>query len=503
MWDIGNRHRGTAGGALHIGGKPVAVEIRLGRDAYLTCVQHTAWMLMNLLCRLTGSIREIRLNCTTRSLTVPKLSPHVRDGLPLREALLEGIQAIGTDREGFVRTKIADKGIAEIIVSVGHEYDPTATFCAVGNGMCGGLFRRVITPPVRMSNSTVGPYVAACLAAAEIFRYVRLIDYEPQQQIFLNTMDYNHSSDPLWSDLNYGCEFPSVLLAGVGAVGTALLHTLYPLPLLGKIFLADNDPKGIDDTNLGRYTLFGWDSIGKQKATEASRLLRGAAFSTVPHNGGFEYFLDGEIPMKLLLSAVDTNEARHALQERYMPLTFSASTLNLRAEILRCGPPGKGACLSCFNPIIRHQRTEDDIRRLLLRKPTLMLRLTEKLKLNPTEVMAWIHNRKCSETGERLVEELRTDDGAIPAFSVGFVSVLAGTLMAAELLKVANGQSGLLNESRNRAVFQFQNPTAMTNRSTFYPRDEQCQACSSQNVATGIWANRYRQFKAQSSDRIL
>lgn len=502
MLDIGNRHAGTAGGALHAGGKPVTVEIRLGRDAHLASVQHTAWMLMNLLCRLTGTIREIGLSYSTQSLAIAKLSPHIRGGLPLTSALLEGVQAVGTDREGFVPTKIADEGTAEIIVSVGYEYDPTATFCAIGNGMCGGLFSSVITPPLCTSNSTVGPYVAACLAAGEIFRYVRLVDYEPQRQMFLNIVNYNLSSDPMWSDLDYGCQFPSVLLAGVGAVGTAFLHTLYPLPVLGTIFLADNDPKGIDDTNLGRYTLFGCDSLGKQKATEASRLLRGAGFSTVPHDGGFEYFLDREEPMKILLSAVDTNEARHALQERYVPLTFSASTLNLRAEILRCGPPGKGACLSCFNPILRYQRTEDDIRRLLLRKPRLMLRLTEKLKLNPTEVMAWIHNRKCSETGERLVEELRTDDGAIPAFSVGFVSLLAGTLLAAELIKVANGYSGLLNESRNRAVFQFQNPTAMTNRATFYPRDERCRACSSQNVATGIWANRYRQLRAQYSDRL-
>jgi len=90
----------------------------------------------------------------------------------------------------------------------------------------------------------------------------------------------------------------------------------------------------------------------------------------------------------MLLSAVDTNESRQALQERYVPLAFSASTLNLRAEILRCGPPEIGACLSCFNPVLRNQRTEHDIRQLLLKKPTLMLKLTEKLKLDPTEVIA-------------------------------------------------------------------------------------------------------------------
>jgi hypothetical protein len=43
--------------------------------------------------------------------------------------------------------------------------------------------------------------------------------------------------------------------------------------------------------------------------------------------------------------------------------------------------------------------------------------------------VCWVRDRKCRETGDRLVEELRTD-----AFAVGFVSVLSGTLLAAELL---------------------------------------------------------------------
>ncbi len=74
-------------------------------------------------------------------------------------------------------------------------------------------------------------------------------------------------------------------------------------------------------------------------------------------------------------------------------------------------------------------------------------------------------DRKCSETGDRLV------DDSIPAFAVGFVSVLSGTLLAAELLKTISQNRGPLNEGCNRAVFQFQNPSATTNRADFYPRD--------------------------------
>jgi len=39
---IGDRHSGTAGGALRAGGKPISVEIRLSADAIHASVQHTS-----------------------------------------------------------------------------------------------------------------------------------------------------------------------------------------------------------------------------------------------------------------------------------------------------------------------------------------------------------------------------------------------------------------------------------------------------------------------------
>src|SRR5258707_525139 len=83
--------------------------------------------------------------------------------------------------------------------------------------------------------------------------------------------------------------------------------------------------------------------------------------------------------------------------------------------------------------------------------------------------------------------ELRTDDGSVPAFAVGFVSVLAGTFLAAEFLKSSGNYAGLLDEMRNRAVFQFQNPAAVTNGAHYYPRDERCTACSRENAGARIW----------------
>lgn len=496
MTDVGTRHRGTADGALNIGGRPVSVEVRLGEDADQTAVQHTAWMLLNVLSRLEGAVSRLRLHCPEAVRAVPRLSPLIRDGQTLRDALLTGARSIGTPADGFVPVELASSQgqSSEIVIGVGFRCSSEATFCAVGNGLCGGVFTRPIAAPVTSSELTIGPYIAACLAAGEVFRQVRLIDYAPEHQLFLTASDYSHSGDPAWTDLKTNQEFPSVLLAGVGAVGCAFLHALYPLPLQGTLHLADNDEKGLDGTNLGRYVLFGVRSIGEQKASEAASLLRQARFQAVPHDGSFEYFFSSGQRPDIVLSAVDTNEARHSLQEQYAPLMFSASTHNLRAEILRCGPPGIGACLSCFNPLKQNQRTEDDIWELLSAKPELISHLCERLRLNQDEAVVWIRDRKCNETGDRLVDELRTDDGSAPAFAVGFVSVLAGTMLAAELLKTMATDAGPLDGTMNRAVFQSQNPVATTNRVRFYPREECCTACAGKNAGTQIWQRRYEQF---------
>lgn len=499
MSGIGDRHSGTAGGALRLAGKPVSVEIRLGLDAFRASAQHTAWMLLNMLCRLQGVVNIVRLNCPSEIDVLPKLSPLIKKGESLAEALISGARAIGSPQEGFAAVELSSRQSSDIVISVGFEFRADATFCAVGNGLCGGIFSRQLAPPARFSDLAVGPYIGACLAAGEIFRLVRLNSYVPERQLFLSALDHSHSVEPLWSDLDIKDQLRSVLLVGVGAVGSALLHALYSSQVRGTIGLADNDERGVDRTNLGRYSLFGWAALDKPKASEAAQLLRKAEFRAVPHDGGFEHFFLGAEKPQIVLSAVDKNSARHALQEHYAPLFISASTYNLRAEVLRCGPPSVGACLACFNPIETERRSEDEIRALLRERPEVAANLCEKLNLDVNRVAAWIRERKCSETGDRLVEELRTDDGSVAAFAVGFVSVLAGTLLAAELLKTISRSAGPLDEVRNRAVFQFQKPAAVTNASHFYPRDEQCTACSPGNLGAQIWKLRYSRFRGQTT----
>ena len=73
----------------------------------------------------------------------------------------------------------------------------------------------------------------------------------------------------------------------------------------------------------------------------------------------------------LLILALGTNRARSAQQDHYLPVP-SASTRDLRAEVLRIGAPGRGACLRCYNspePFV----ADDNLRRALTPRGRLVI----------------------------------------------------------------------------------------------------------------------------------
>jgi len=85
------------------------------------------------------------------------------------------------------------------------------------------------------------------------------------------------------------------------------------------------------------------------------------------------------------------------------------------------------------------------------------------------------------------------------AFAVGFTSVMAGTLLAGELLKDYLSDAGPLDSSAQRALFQFFRPLAHTNRAAVYARDPKCPACVPTQTPCKIWKNRYEALEPKRS----
>lgn len=93
-------------------------------------------------------------------------------------------------------------------------------------------------------------------------------------------------------------------------------------------------------------------------------------------------------------------------------------------------------------------------------------------------------------------EQDAQSDGAeagAAAFAVGFVSVMAGTMLAAQTIFEAVGQ-GPLRGLACRAVMQFLDPTAESNRVALYARQPHCGMCDPDAPAAAIWARRFEEY---------
>lgn len=492
--DVSSRHAGDLGGTFLPFGDTNRVEVTVALNAEAAVEpanQHTAWMLINLLCRMSGVVQRVGIVCPAGVPIVGPVVPIAAGASDLKEALVRGAEAIGV--VGVAVDRQLDR-----LLAVGRHPTPNAALQVYGHGWQGGYSTRATTigdVGVPASSLPYGPYVAACLAAAEVFKAARLRpeQYHCPEAVFLSLWDHQTASG--WRDDRAPIQVDVALeagLAGVGAVGCAMLHTLWATRgLSGRLTMADADAPGLDATNLNRYALFGRGAVGTQKASAAAQLLTGSTITFIPHDVPFEQL--PTLPQRVV-SAVDRNSARAAIQNRYPARIFSASTQNLRAEALRCGPPGIGACLRCYNPPEAVESDASVRSRLLAASDDEIKSLVGENPISVNEVRAWAETGRCGMAGERLLPLLRREVGEA-AFAVGFVSVLAGTAAAAELIKDYLPNPVSLRSDMQRFVFQFHSPLARSNRAFAYVRDSACSMCNPTSPAVHVWARRWQQLQ--------
>lgn len=193
----------------------------------------------------------------------------------------------------------------------------------------------------------------------------------------------------------------------------------------------------------------------------------------------------------MIISAVDTNRARAAIQNRYPARTLAGSTLDLRSEVLRCGPSGTGACLRCYNPP-EQVATDDTLRGALAKSDAERLSaVAAAAGVELDDAREWINTGKCGTASSRLLPYLRAGAVQPARFALGFTSVMAGTLLAAETVKQHLGVSAPLDDRFARAVFQFWRPTSPSNGATTYARDPRCPMCDPTTAGGRAWRERY------------
>jgi hypothetical protein len=494
---ISNRHESDLGGRFlpfestnHVGVTIVVAPA----TAHRVRIQHTAWMLVNLLARLQGVVHRIAIVCPANVPLASNVVPFAHQGLDLQSALFAGAAAIG-----IVPINLEAQNERTIVVGPGGNGSPAGDLFVYGNGWWGGASTGPIEVPIGSSSLPFGPYIAACIAVAEIFKAARIKpdSHTPVKSAFYSAWYHRASPAPLPggpSTVELSLDWA---VAGIGAVGSAFVHALWACEgLCGRVILADYDPKGLEATNLNRYPLFGSMSVDRPKASEAARIANASKIVWLPYNQPFETL--AAYPPRVI-SAVDKNTSRAAIQNRYFPRVLSGSTRDLRAEILRCGPPGVGACLRCFNPPVPIVPDDHIRNRVRLSPDEDMQDLVAATGLTLEEIRHWAQAGGCATVGDRVLSHFRAAEQQPREFAVGFVSVLAGTVLAAEAIKDEFAADIALSNEINRAVFQFWSPLATSNGASILGRDPSCPMCAKMTIAADIWAERFHAMPARHS----
>jgi hypothetical protein len=477
--DLRDRHAGTLGGRLASLDecRPCHVEIRLSQHSATSVAgQQLAIHLCNLLGRLEGVVGTVGV--TLEEHEAVELLPNVDIRFPAGGGLLGDAVLRQATLAVPHRTQTADPQASRIDVCIGRGAGERTLFVSSAGPLA--YIGETTGPDCRSGPlDAFGAHLAAALAAAAIFRRQRAAGRWARSAVPFAFDAWRWTSLPL-ADLQWmwaGTPIPgypadglrappTFTLVGAGAVGCAALLSLWAagIPMPG-VSIVDGDP--VSPTNLNRYVLFGRDDVGLPKASLAAGMLQSDGWPSAANQWWSDYVRTINGPPELVLSAVDTNVVRHQIQDALPRVILGASTLGLRAEVGRYDLSAKGSrCLKCYNT---PESTEADAllhRRLLAMDSDGLAREAAERGVEPGRLAEFVADLRSGGTGCALITgrelgRIRRTVGEAQ-FAVSFVSALAGTMLALQLVRESAG-APLLVPPQSRGVFQFWNVGAPSN----------------------------------------
>jgi hypothetical protein len=241
---------------------------------------------------------------------------------------------------------------AEIGIAIGKQAEPFARTVFAGSdewvarvGTRGGL-------AVGGSSNPFGPGAAACLAAANVFRFLFLgrksesLDDEVALSTWTrNRADGEASGTSLPAEIDAGQEN---VLVGLGAIGHGALWALARCPLRGALHLVDHE--SIELSNLQRYVLAEQSDEGARKTLLGERALSDTELLPVAHSQRWDSFVESHgHDWHAVAVAVDSARDRRAVQAALPQWIANAWTqpgdlgTSFHSQF-----GGEGACLCCL-----------------------------------------------------------------------------------------------------------------------------------------------------------
>lgn len=326
-------------------------------------------------------------------------------------------------------------------------------------------------PASRSSEIPFGALVAACFGTAEVFKTLLASFLDPVEAATFRrrfTRRWAYSAwrqervpfESEWGGNSGGpaelltVRLDGVLQIGAGAVGNAAAYAL-AVTVAVEGTLPVLDVKEVDEKNLNRCLCFEERHVGARKVDVLEELSRPGLVVHGYHEPYSE--LRGR-KARVLLSTVDNNEVRHQMQETLPAYLVQGSTSETRIAVSVHTAVDGRSCLVCRHP--DRARGAERVRPLSVEETARITALAPEVvatgKVNGsmaiTDGLIAQVRARAPEMGAMLVaarEDGRDLCGALGDLrvrfgtregpreaSVPFVSVLAGVLCAAEVVKL-------------------------------------------------------------------
>lgn len=419
--------------------------------------QHLVWLLSSLLARQFLVVSEVLLQVP--DVPVRRYVRPFGRAETLPAALIECIGLVGG---GHVRARLVSERVRDVVdvhLVLGDAQPHRGAkeilhLFGVGWRWYVGRIPLATSPPAQTELS-IGPHLAACFGAGEVFKRLRGMRVEKGHfidQLFGSawTMETSSSWDQLTDgpDANDIKNFGHVYFAGAGAVAQAAALSVATSRFSGRGSAIDFDT--FDLTNDNRYVLSHLDNDGDLKIDILGDYLSANDVPCAKAPVKWEEFvaargalskdaevsrLERDFRYPLVLSCVDKNVVRHAIQNVLPRLVLGGSTDGLTARITAYDLGSGGGCLKCFNRIenrnevVQHRLEQaramsSDARRDFCLELGIAMDDLDRLLAEP----------KCGKLGESDLERFAR---SLPEMSVGFVSAASGILLAAQLIRIS------------------------------------------------------------------
>lgn len=291
----------------------------------------------------------------------------------------------------------------------------------------------------------LGLLVACYASAATLFNATDgILPFELPDPLIVRFNELGIDTKSLARPIDIGHAY----LVGAGAIGNGFLWAGRYLNFSGRLEIVDDD--SVSSGNLNRQIWFEQGDIGRAKVDQLKARAQPLFpnLEIVPRYGRLQDLperTDGPW-LRRLIVAVDSRRARRELQNEFPGEVFDASTTDIREVVLHYHrQPTKHACLSCiYEPdneeYTREQHiaehlgvTIEEVRteRISCAAALAIVSRFPKARASEIEGMAYdsFFKRLCAEGQLGVIADKRT----IAPFA--FVSVLAGTLLALEVVR--------------------------------------------------------------------